>query len=200
MKNKKKTGKKTNTLDAQTALGKKVYRPWLMFMLIGPAVFFLLYWLAVRSEPPVNIINEALPMEYVESGTAVSINQGLYKAGKNITFSKELKFANNTVVAEAGHIFAVIPLEFPASAPEPNANDWWLLDQDKAKYKLLKVTADNPLATGERQAAGQPEKSSNYFTIFKIKEKNGDYYLVYKSGKEPAAWHYRVLLQKNKEA
>lgn len=185
MKNRKKTGKKTTAVDAQAALGKKVYRPWLMFMLIGPAVFFLLYWLVVRNEPPVNLTKETLPVEYVESGTSVSINQGLYKAGKNIAFSKELNFANNTVVAEAGYVFAVIPLEFPTSAPEPNTNDWWLVDQDKAKYKLLKVTADNPLATG------QPEKKRSYFAIFKIKEKNGDYYLVFKQGKESAAWHFR---------
>lgn len=165
---------------------KRIYRLF-MWLLIGPAVFFVVYWFYSNSGgesagrmPP--------PQEYRQAGEVVAVDgKNLLAAPEGrVSYTAELALGGNRVIAESGYIFSVIPLVIPGILGDPAPSQWCLVDSDGRKYDLLKVTANSPVEGFAVHPAGQGNRL--VYMIFKITKESGDTFLVYSPGKEQRAW------------
>jgi hypothetical protein len=167
---------------------KKVYG-YLIWFLIAPAIFFLLYWLytgGAGNRPPDRL---SLPQKFYQAGeTVLAGDRTLLAApGGRITYSEELLVGSNRIVAEGGHTFTVIPLVIPEDSRDPDPSGWYLADGEGLKYNLLKVLPASPVqGSGPDPAAGRGKRL--VYLVFKVRKDSGDTFLVTTSGKDQWAW------------
>lgn len=168
--------------------GKKL-RTYYIFLLIGPAVFFLLYWLysGGAGDKPGDLLTP--PDNYRQAGEPITVDgQTLLAApGGRVLSAGELALSGNRVMAEAGLTFTVIPLAVPENLSDPSPSRWYLIGGDGIKYNLLKVVAKNPLEGGPQVPPPDPGKRLLYL-IFKVPKEPGEAFLVYSPGPERWAW------------
>ncbi len=159
---------------------KKGIRLWFWLMIVGPAILLLYFFIYSDNEPSRQAEKYPLPASYEKLGRAADINGGNYTAGpgEKVFFTGELHLGNNTVAAEAGTTFLVIPLQMPSNKPDPAPENWWVLDSNGFRYSLLKVLSTNPVEN--KNGAGAPEGFREAYQIFKVnKKENLSFYLVY---------------------
>ncbi|MFZ5644404.1 MAG: hypothetical protein ACOY46_12510 [Bacillota bacterium] len=182
MANNKKNKPKSNVPE------KKVFRYWIWLILIGPAIFFALYWLSSGNTGLAPEQKAAIPENYKNIGEAAAVDRGLITAGPGgqVTYSDKLVMGNNTIISEGGTIFAVVPLTIPMDFPDPSKPQWYIAGTGGGKYDLLKVTEKNP--AGEEIIKDLPPKSRLVHLIFKVSKEPGEYFLIYSSVNEQAAW------------
>lgn len=161
----------------------------LIWFLIAPAIFFLLYWLysgGTGDNPPEKY---SLPQKLYQAGdTVLAGDRALLAApGGRITYSQELLVGGNRIVAEGGHTFAVIPLVIPEDSMNPDPAGWHLADGEGQKYNLLKVLPASPVQGGGPDPAAGHGKRLVYL-VFKVKKDSGDTFLVTASGNDRWAW------------
>lgn len=167
---------------------KKVYR-LMVWLLIGPAVFFALYWIysggggntSGRKAPP--------PREFRQAGERVTVdgNNLLAAPDGRVSYSAELALGGNRVIAEGGYTFLVIPLVIPDTFSDPPPTQWYLVDGEGLKYDLLKVMAKSPVEGFAVPPAGPGSRL--VYLVFKISKDSGDTFLVYHPGREQfLAW------------
>lgn len=167
---------------------RKVYG-YLIWFLIAPAIFFLLYWLYAGSTGDKSPERLSLPQKLYQAGdTVLAGDRALLAApGGRITYSEELLLGGNRVVAEGGYTFTVIPLVIPEDSRDPNPSGWCLADREGGKYELLKVLSNSPVKGGSpAPAPGHGQRL--VYLVFKVKKDSGDTFLVTASGKDQWAW------------
>jgi hypothetical protein len=182
MSNKNKKSSSTDNL-----LNKKGIRLWFWLMIVAPALFLLYFFLFNNSPPNRQSEKYALPPAPAAIGNAITINNSNYTVGpgKKIHITGELQLGNNTVAAEAGQNFIVVPLQLPRKAPGPAPENWWLQDGEGNRYPLLKVTSANPAAKSAKNNSGDTRED---FLIFKAPKETTTYYVVYMRDNNNAAW------------
>ncbi|KJR99059.1 MAG: hypothetical protein VR68_09615 [Peptococcaceae bacterium BRH_c4a] len=165
---------------------KRAFNYWIWLILIGPAFFFLYYWLTSN---PVESRKQKpfLPEKQLQAGEPASVNGITLMAapGGRVSYTETLSLANNKVMAEGGSQFLVIPLVIPEKSGDPAPDQWYITDSGGNRYDLLKVTLVDP--TGG-QTARPIQGNRLVHMIFKIKKGNQQNFLVYKPGKDHAAW------------
>ncbi len=158
-----------------------------MLLLIGPAVFFVLYWLYTGGDgnPPSSI---SPPGDYRQAGEPAIIDGSSIVAapGGKVAYSQELKLGNNRILAEAGYIFVVIPLVLPEKSNDPPPTRWNLVDGEGNTYSLLKTLAKNP--AGEAAASPVAFGGRTVYLVFKVDKNTGDTFLVHSAASGDAAW------------
>lgn len=169
--------------------GKKVNRYWIWMFLIGPAVFFIAYWLSAGAGGDKQGQRAVLPQKYRNAGEPVTVNEKTMLAapGGRVTFTEGLLLENNRVIAEEGRVFMVVPLILPDKSGDPAPSQWYLTDVEGNKYDLLKVLTKNP--AGEDTGPGISQGNRLAYLVFKIKKGTGVTFLVYMPyGEDYAAW------------
>ena len=168
---------------------EKKLRTYYIFLLIGPAVFFLLYWLYSGGAGDKPGERPAPPDNYRQAGEPITVDgQTLLAApGGRVISTGELALGGNRVMAEAGFIFTVIPLAVPENFSGPSPSRWYLISGEGRKYDLLKVVTRNPVEGGAQVPPPGPGNRLLYL-IFKIQKEPGDAFLVYSPGTERWAW------------
>ncbi len=166
---------------------KKVYGLWI-WLLVGPAVFFALYWL--YSGGPAEKPRERIPPpeKYLQAGEQVSAGGRTLLAapGGKVIHTVELALGGNRVIAEGGQVFTVIPLVIPEYEGDPGPSRWHLLDGEGRRYDLLKVLHRNPVEGESAMAAGPGSRL--VYLVFKIKKDPVPNFLVYTTGEDRWAW------------
>lgn len=166
---------------------KKIYR-LLVWLLIGPAVFFALYWLYAGDFGNRTGQKISPPREYRQAGEVVTVDGKdiLAAPGGRIIYTTDLTLGSNRVIAEGGYLFSVIPLIIPDTFGEPAPSQWYLVDGEGQRYDLLKILAKSPVEGAPAPPAGQGSRL--VYLIFKINRESGENFLVYNPGKEQRAW------------
>lgn len=170
-----------------TPRDKKAYRYWYWLVIIGPALFFILYWLNTgageyhtsRTIPP--------PRAYQQAGEpATTGGKTLLAApGGKVAYTRELLLGNNRVVAEGGSVFTVLPVIIPEGF-NPIAGQWYIVSSGGDNYGLLKTLEQSPL---EAITVSGTDRGSNVsYLIFKLDGTLEDLFLVYTAGQDYAAW------------
>lgn len=166
---------------------KKIYSRT-MWLLIGPAVFFLLYWFYAgggASSPQ----ETAPPEKYSQAGEPASVGGFTFLAapgGKVFTTGEISLGGSNRVIAEGGYTFTVVPLALPESQGGPYPAQWYLVDSGGQKYDLLKITDHNPSGSGGATDPGPGNRLA--YLVFKVKKDSGQLFLVYSQGADSLAW------------
>ena len=168
---------------------EKKLRGYLIWLLIGPAVFFILYLVYAGGGGDKTPPRLDPPRNYLQAGQSVAAGDKTLLAapGGTIYFSGDLNLGNNRVLAEGGMVFAVIPLVIPETSRDPEASGWFLVDGEGKRYNLLKVTGTNPVESAEKTPPAGPESRLVYL-VFKVSKDSGDTFLVYTSGTDQWAW------------
>jgi len=174
--------KKQNTPD------KKALNYWIWLILIGPAIFFVFYWLSSLNTEESEKQKPFLPEKQLKAGESASVNDiTLIAAPGGILFYTEtLSLGNNKVMAEAGNQFLVIPLLIPEKSGDPAPPQWYITDAEGNRYDLLRVVEANP--TDGRTAFETARGNRLVHMIFKVKKESLQNFLVYTNGKDYAAW------------
>lgn len=165
---------------------KKLYGR-LIWLLVGPAVFFALYWFYAGGgvEKPRDRLSP--PEKYLQAGQGAKAGgvDLLAAPGGRVAHTGELALAGNRVLAESGLSFLVIPLAIPEGSKDPSPSRWFLIDQEGRKYNLLKVLGASPA----KDLAPAPGPGSRLvYLVFKVEKGLGPTFLVYNSGNEQPAW------------
>ena len=180
------TAKNNNNLPGP--LNKKGVRLWFWLMIIGPALFLLYFFLFNNSSSTRQAEKYPLPSSPADIGSTLSLDNSEYTVGpdKKIYIAEELRLGNNTVAAEAGLNFIIVPLLLPGRVPDPKPENWWLQDGKGIRYPLLKITAVNPaVANGNDGVSGI---SGEKFLIYKAPKKTAAFYVVFLQDKTMLAW------------
>ncbi|MFZ5634122.1 MAG: hypothetical protein ACOY40_14865 [Bacillota bacterium] len=164
-----------------------MYRYWIWLVLIGPALFFIYYWIntGIGGDEPAQRL--PLPQEYRQAGEPVTTGGKTLLAapGGRVAYTPALTLGNNRVVAEGGTVFLVLPLVVPDGFT-PVSTQWYVVGGEGDTYGLLKVLPESPPEGAAAAGTGQGGRA--VYLIFKVKKAAGDTFLVYTAGRDQAAW------------
>lgn len=172
-------------------LNKKGVRLWFWLMIVAPA-FFLLYFFLFNNVSPTRQAEKYPPLSSpADIGSTLHFGNGNYTVGrdKKIYITREISLVNNTVAAEAGLTFIVVPLQLPRQAPEPNPENWWLQDGEGVRYPLLKATGFNPAINTAKD--GVSAMDGEKFLIYKAPRDTKTFYVVYQQGQTTLSWRIK---------
>lgn len=167
---------------------KKVFNYWIWLVLIGPAIFFLFYWFSGNSASETPGQKPFLPEKKLRAGEPAAIDNMIITAAPEgrVTVSEKLNIGNNSILAEGGLLFMVVPLVIPEKFGEPSPSHWYVTDHEGSKYDLLRIVSKNPAGP---DAAVKIEKDSRLvYLIFKVKKGEAERFLVYNAPNGQAAW------------
>lgn len=183
----KKNLKATRSIDAANKKGVKL---WFWLMIIGPAIFLLLYWVYSRPEEVPRTVKQPLPRTHLELGREASINNSSVVVGpdKKIYFTRTLQLKNNTVAAEPGRTFMVVPVQFPIDAGKPGTDQWLALDGEGNGYPLLKTSMENPVDNNNKEDHPTAIRTETVYQIYKIAKENTSIYIVLNMNDKKTAW------------
>lgn len=143
-------------------------RKWLLFMILGPGIFFLVYWLAVQPGKELQVDRIKPPEEYhlLEQTATTDGNTYLVKTGDKI-FNNEMSLKNNLAVAEPGYVFMGLGMKVNNLETKPAAR---VVDSEGRQYQPLQV--DQSIVA---QNFGLTEKES-FLYLFKVNSHADFYY------------------------
>ncbi|MHB8157640.1 MAG: hypothetical protein ACYDEQ_09675, partial [Desulfocucumaceae bacterium] len=138
-----------------------------------------------NTAPPEEINN--LPLEYRQAGEAITVNgiSLLAAPGGKAAYTDRLVIGKNTIIAEAGNIFMVIPLVAPENFSTPSQSQWHI-SGSASNNNLLKTVENDPAGLGEITGIAQGNRL--LYLIFKVPKSQTENYLVYTSDSATAAW------------
>jgi len=167
-------------------------RKWILMLFVGPAVYFLFYWLVVQGTPEVPSQKGSLPEKYNLPGQVINVDNYQIQAGlpdQNI-FTRELVIGNNNLVmAEAGKIFFIIPLF--SDNYQINTRDFTLLDARGVEYSPLDVDEQYLAPVAQGTGMEIPKGMSVNYLLFKVKEDIEGYYLVMRNNMTESVWYFK---------
>lgn len=183
----KKTSKKNITLETANKKGIKM---WFWLMIIGPAIFLLLYWIYSRPETIAHNTKQPIPGSFLTIGQEASVDGKSFVVGpdKKVFFTQTLQLRNNSVAADPGHTFLVVPVLLSQSAAQNQKDLWWALDGEGTSYPLLKTTAYNPVNINYNEENSPAKGFANVYQIYKIAKENTSFYIVFDQSKHNIAW------------
>lgn len=157
-------------------------------MIVGPAIFFLIYLFSQGKNAPTPVPEPFLPQTFLQAGEPATVGQYTFTAAPEgrAYYTRELNINKNRVIAESGNQFLVVTLSAPAGYGDPEPSQWHLAAESGSNYQLLKVLPENPAGGGT--APGQAQNSRVIYLVFKIPEQGDVYYLVYSDGDKQAIW------------
>lgn len=187
------TSSKKNSRRQTDSPEKRVYRYWVWLVLVGPALFFIYYWITAGREGNAPSPQPLKPEVFLQAGQPAAIEGKTLLAapGSGAIFSEQIALGGNRIIAEGGYTFTIIPLVIPDTmkAPSPSPSQWYLAGENSRKYDLLKVLDQNPAGDSP---VYRPETGNRLiYLVFKVLNEPGDLFLVYSPGKEYAAWQIR---------
>lgn len=167
-------------------LNRKSFRLWFGLMIIGPALLLLYFLFQGDGQNENNPAQNDLPSTFIDNSTSLSTEKGDYLPIPNgyAFLQNELSFPNNTVIAEADHIFLVLPMLIPKNEPNPNWDNWYLLDQKGLIYEVLKNISPEENIIPQKVEVSIPSDSALIYLIFKVLKDENSYYLIYEPQKE----------------
>lgn len=159
-------------------------RKMLMFLIIAPGIFFIVYWLYTQTTGQVGAPNVKLPTKYVSLGQQVDLNGKQYVAngGKQV-FTETVDLsdrANNVAVAEPGRVFVGLALITDARV---NSSQVQVIDALGRPYSPLEV--DQAVVARNFKLPDH----ENYLYMFKVNSR-ADYYFLQLNGDPHLTWRF----------
>lgn len=137
------------------------YGIWLL--LIGPALFFVTYYFAQNSSTETRA-QTVLPKNIHAAGQQARIDRYSVSVLPSHRWLKELHLPGNTVVADAGWTFLIVPVSIPEQLQ--GTGNWQAVDARLSTYPLLKTLAFLP----ESEGTAAPGQADLLYQIYKIPE------------------------------
>ncbi|MGQ9557317.1 MAG: hypothetical protein ACUVTU_05125 [Desulfurispora sp.] len=157
------------------------YGIWLL--LIGPALFFVTYYFAQNSASAPKI-QATLPQNIYPAGEPARIDQYSVSVLPSYRWLKELRLPGNTVVADAGWTFLIVPVSLPEQLQRTGS--WQAVDVRLNPYPLLKTLAFWPESPG----ATAPGPADLQYQVYKIPENTArsKLYILWKLKNQQFCW------------
>jgi len=172
---------------------KTIFRYWFVVFIIAPAVILSFFFLAKNTGHQNNMEKTSLPATFKQAGEAYALAGGSIVAAPDKLYFREktIYFGNNTVVAEAGSQYIVIPISTPGTDFVPDRANLYLIEKEQIKYPALKTSLHNPVQKEEQQ--NLTNNDLIYFT-FKIPGNTSQAYLIYSGEEGSLAWNFDLAL------
>lgn len=156
-------------------------RKMLMFLIIAPGIFFLVYWLYTQTSDRVGGQTVEIPTQYVLLGQRVNLNGEHYlaKSGQPL-FIDTVDLNNNMAVAEPGRVFVGLSL---VTGAQVDMTQVQVIDDRGRSY--------SPLAVGQTVVSSNfmlPD-SEGYLYMFKVDSRPDSYYLQV-NGNAALTWRF----------
>lgn len=168
---------------------KTIFRYWFVVFIIAPAVILSFFFIAKNTGHQSNLEKTPLPATFKQAGEAYALTEGSIVAAPDKLYFREktLYFGNNTVVADGGSQYIVIPITTPETDFEPDKASLYLVEKEQIKYPALKTSRHNPVQKEEQQNLANIDIV--YFT-FKVPGNTSQAYLIYNGGEGSLAWNF----------
>lgn len=157
------------------------YGIWLL--LIGPALFFVTYYFAQNSSTGTRV-QTVLPKNIYAAGQQVRIDAYNVSVLPSHRLLQELHLPGNTVVADAGWTFLIVPVSI--SDRLQHTGSWQAVDARLSPYPLLKTLAFLP----DIQGSTPPGQTHLQYQIYKIPENaaRGKLYILWQLKNRQFCW------------
>jgi hypothetical protein len=155
-------------------------KKWWVFLILGPGIFFVIYFFMFNSFDKEKPDPLRLPARYSLSGDIVNTAGGQLKVGlvgENV-FSKTIELKNNLVVAETGRQFMIVPVSAPGSGILAAAHKWSVVDSNGLGYDILSVDPDRVAGMVDKDKLKSPPGWVTTYLVFKVRESSEGYYVI----------------------
>lgn len=178
-----------NKKKQNTSPDKRAFNYWIWLILIGPAFFFLYYWLTSTNPGESQKQKPFLPEKRLQAGEPATIDKNTLLAAPEgrVIYTEQITLGNNRIVAEGGQVFSIVPLVISEGFGDPSPVQWYLTDMEGNRNDLLRVVPQNP-AGGEQTVIETGQGKRLVHLIFKVKKEKAERFLVYLSQGGHAAW------------
>ncbi|MFZ5592046.1 MAG: hypothetical protein ACOY81_09605 [Bacillota bacterium] len=165
---------------------QKIRQYGLWLLVIGPALFFAVYYFA-QTSPTAIKQQTTLPTNIFTAGQNIRFGQHDVSVLPQYNIHKELHLPGNTVVADTGWIFLIVPAIIPNELN--NTGKWQVIDSEMRPYPLLKTLSFFP-GSKKPSPSKQPDLQYQIYKIPESKAKN-KFYVLWQMKNRQFCWVFK---------